>query len=214
LRIIAAKRPKFFVAENVKGILSLAKGQVMEMILEDFKSIGFKVQKKVLNAADYGVPQLRERVFIVGVRDDVDCAYEYPDPTHSADGRDGLPKWIGIGEALSMLPDPDGPHDVHNHEYSKYKLRFNGYLGHRRIDPLRPAPTVTARGDDKGGVVVLHHPNNQRRMTCRELATAQSFPIDYVFSGARSSVYRQIANAVPPLLAFAVARQFNAYAQG
>ncbi|WP_027087971.1 DNA cytosine methyltransferase [Cohnella panacarvi] len=211
LRIIEAKKPKFFLAENVKGILSLGKGHVLRMILDDFSNIGYNVQAKLLMSADYGVPQLRQRVFIVGVRNDVDFSFDYPTPTHSSDGQDGLPCWISVGDALANLPSPDEPHNLSNHEYSKYKLRFNGYLGHRVIDPEKPAPTVTARGDDKGGVVVLHHPNNQRRMSCRELATVQSFPLDYVFSGNRSSVYRQIGNAVPPLLAFALAKQFNDY---
>lgn len=178
MRIINAKKPKFFVAENVKGIFSLAKGEVLKMILDDFRSMGYKVQAKVLNAADYGVPQLRQRVFIIGVRNDLSYEFEYPTPMYSADGSDGLAKWIGVGEALSFLPNPDEPNNIPNHEYSKYKLRFNGYIGHRMIDPEKPAPTVTARGDDKGGVVVLHHPNNQRRMSCRELATVQSFPVD------------------------------------
>jgi len=211
MRIINAKQPKFFVAENVKGIMSLAKGQVLKMILDDFRGMGYKVQAKVLNSADYGVPQLRQRVFIIGVRNDLSYEFEYPTPMYNSDGSAGLAKWIGVGEALSSLPDPDEANDIPNHEYSKYKLRFNGYIGHRMIDPEKPAPTVTARGDDKGGVVVLHHPNNQRRMSCRELATVQSFPLDYVFSGTRSSVYRQIGNAVPPLLACAVAKQFNNY---
>jgi DNA (cytosine-5)-methyltransferase 1 len=209
MRVISAKQPKFFLAENVKGIFSLAKGKVLKMILSDFTSMGYKVQAKVLNAADYGVPQLRQRVFIVGVRSDIDYQFDYPVPTNNSDGSGGLPRWVGVGDALSVLPDPDEPNTVPNHGYSKYKLRFNGYLGHRAVDPLKPAPTVTARGDDKGGVVVLHHPNNQRRMSCRELATVQSFPMDFVFFGTRSSIYRQIANAVPPLLAYAVARQFN-----
>lgn len=211
IRIINAKSPKFFLAENVKGIFSLAKGKVLKMILSDFENIGYKVQAKVLNAADYGVPQLRQRVFIIGVRNDVNCSFEYPLPTNSSDNSTDLPKWVAVGEALSDLPDPDLPNDMFNHEYSKYKLRFNGYIGHRTIDPLKPAPTVTARGDDKGGVVVLHHPSNERRMSCRELATVQSFPLDYEFIGNRSSVYRQIGNAVPPLLAYAVAKQFNDY---
>ena len=211
IRIINAKQPKFFLAENVKGIFSLAKGDVLKMILNDLTSIGYKVQAKILNSADYGVPQLRQRVFFIGVRNDVNYSIDYPAPTHCSDGSHGLPKWIGVGDALSILPDPDEPNTIPNHDYSKYKLRFNGYLGHRTIDPLKPAPTVTARGDDKGGVVVLHHPNNQRRMSCRELATVQSFPIDYAFIGNRSSVYRQIGNAVPPLLACAVAKQFNNY---
>jgi DNA (cytosine-5)-methyltransferase 1 len=213
MRVINAKRPKFFLAENVKGIFSLAKGQVLKMILDDFSGMGYQVQAKVLNAADYGVPQLRQRVFIVGIRNDVNYSFEYPMPTYSADGSNGLPKWIGVGAALAGLPDPDEPNDIPNHDYSKYKLRFNGYIGHREIDPLKPAPTVTARGDDKGGVVVLHHPSNKRRMSCRELAMVQSFPIDYAFSGTRSSVYRQIGNAVPPLLACAVAKQFNGYTE-
>lgn len=211
LRIIKAKSPKFFLAENVKGIMSLGKGEVLKMILEDFSDAGYIVQAKVLNAADYGVPQLRQRVFIVGVRNDVRFKFKYPEPTHNAGGSDGLKKWVSVGNALKKFPDPDQPNNVPNHDYSKYKLRFNGYLGHRMIDPKMPAPTVTARGDDKGGVVVLHHPNNLRRMSCRELATVQSFPEHFVFYGNRSSIYRQIGNAVPPMLAYAVARQFNSY---
>jgi len=209
MRIINAKQPKYFLAENVKGIFSLAKGEVLKMILADFESMGYKVQARVLNAADFGVPQLRQRVFFIGIRNDINFSFEYPNPTNNANGSDGLKKWVSVGEALSELPDPDKPNTVPNHDYSKYKLRFNGYIGHRAIDPLKPAPTVTARGDDKGGVVVLHHPSNQRRMSCRELATVQSFPTDFTFMGNRSSVYRQIGNAVPPLLAYAVAKQFN-----
>lgn len=211
VRVVEAKKPNFFVAENVKGILNLGKGTIIELILKDFRKIGYTVHVDVLNAADYGVPQLRQRVFIVGVRNDINFRFNYPNPTHSKDGVDGLRKWVTVGEAFEGLPDPDEPNDILNHEYSKYKLRFNGYLGHRVIDPDKPAPTVTARGDDKGGVVVLHHPSNKRRMSCRELAIVQSFPIDYKFLGPRSSIYRQIGNAVPPLLSYAVAKQFNAY---
>ena len=71
-----------------------------------------------------------------------------------------------------------------------------------------PAPTVTARGDDRGGVVILPHPNAARRMTGRELATVQGFPSDFKFEGNLSSVYRQIGNAVPPPLARAIAGRF------
>jgi len=211
IRVIEAKKPKFFLAENVKGILSLEKGKVIEMIMDDFSSLGYKVKKKVLNAANYGVPQTRERVIIVGVRNDLEFDYNYPPETHNADGSNGLKKWVSVSEALSHLPDPDMPNNVFNHDYSKYKLKFNGYLGHRKLNPDKPAPTVTARGDDKGGVVILPHPNAERRMSCREVATVQSFPVDYKFMGNRSSVYRQIGNAVPPLLGYAVANVFNEY---
>lgn len=211
IRIINAKQPKFFLAENVKGITNLAKGKVFQMILEDFTELGYKVKYKVLNAADYGVPQTRQRVIITGVRKDVNFEYEYPHPTHSKEGADGLPRWISVSEAMELIPDPDKPNNMPNHVYSKYKLNFNGYLGHRPLDPDKPAPTVTARGDNKGGVVILPHPNGKRRMSCRELASVQSFPLDYEFYGNNSSVYRQIGNAVPPLLGYAVAEVFNQY---
>jgi DNA (cytosine-5)-methyltransferase 1 len=211
LRVIKDKKPLFFLAENVKGVLNLDQGKVIQMILNDFRNLGYAVKYQLLNAADYGVPQLRQRVIIAGVRHNVDFEYTYPEKEYSENGGGGIKRWVSVKDALKNLPDPDKPNDVLNHEYSKYKLRFNGYLGHRMIDPDKPAPTVTARGDDKGGVVVLHHYNNKRRMTCRELAIVQTFPMDFVFEGTRSSVYRQIANAVPPLLAFAVAKQFNRY---
>ena len=211
IRIIDAKKPKFFLAENVKGLTNLAKGKVFQMILSDFSELGYKVKYKILNAADYGVPQTRQRVIIVGVRNDVDFEYNFPKATHSKDGADGLPKWISVSEAMAPIPDPDSPNDMLNHEYSKYKLNFNGYLGHRQLDPEKPAPTVTARGDNKGGVVILPHPNGERRMSCRELAAVQSFPLNYEFYGNRSSIYRQIGNAVPPLLGYAVANVFNQY---
>ena len=211
IRIIKAKQPKFFLAENVKGITNLGKGKVFEMILKDFEDMGYVVKYKILNAADYGVAQTRLRVIIVGVRKDIDFEYVYPEPTHSKDGKNGLPKWRSVGELMATIPDPDQPNDLKNHEYSKYKLNFNGYLGHRPLDPEKPAPTVTARGDNKGGVVILPHPVAARRMSCRELAAVQSFPLDYEFCGNRSSIYRQIGNAVPPLLGKAVAEVFNQY---
>ena len=209
LRVIRDKRPKFFVAENVKGILSLNKGESFRKILEDFSSLSYKVQFKVLNAANYGVPQTRERVIIVGVRNDVDFNYIYPEPTHTKLPADGKRLWVSVGEVIGSLPDPDQPNEMLNHTYSKYKLSFNGYIGHRPIDYNKPAPTITARGDDRGGVVILPHPNGLRRMTCRELATLQSFPANFKFIGTNSSVYRQIGNAVPVMLAYHIAKQFN-----
>lgn len=210
LRVLVDKQPKFFLAENVKGILSLMKGAIFEMIISDFENAGYKIKYKVLNAANYGVPQKRERVIILGVRNDIQFDLEHPEPTHSESSSlfNDKKNWISIGEALKNIPEPEEEHSLLNHTYSKFKLKFNGYLGNRAIDPTKPAPTVTARGDEKGGVVVLHHPNNHRRMSVRELALTQSFPIDYVFEGNNSSAYRQIGNAVPPLLAFAIASIF------
>lgn len=208
IRVIRDKLPKFFLAENVKGILSIGKGQIFRNILSDFRALGYNVEYKLLNAADYGVPQKRQRVIIVGIRNDIKQKYDFPLPTHTKVPSLYTRRWVSVGEAMADIPVPDKPNNLSNHVYSKYKLNFNGYLGHRPLDPNQPAPTVTARGDNKGGVVILPHPNGLRRMTCRELATVQSFPLNYIFVGNTSSVYRQIGNAVPPLLAKALALQF------
>ncbi len=218
LRVLVDKQPKFFLAENVKGILSFMQGEVFEMIISDFEKAGYKVKYKVLNAANFGVPQRRERVIILGVRNDVDFNLEHPEPTHGDVSNlfSDKKSWVSIGDALKNIPEPEEEHNLINHTCSKFKLKFNGYIGNRAIDPNKPAPTVTARGDEKGGVVVLHHPNNHRRMSVRELALTQSFPIDFIFEGKNSSAYRQIGNAVPPMLAFAVAsifpKEFKKYA--
>lgn len=210
LRVVAAKRPRYFVGENVKGLASFAKGEILEQIVSEFEDVGYRVKYQVVNAADYGVPQSRMRLLIFGERLDLPEAFQFPPRASHADpqisDRDKLLPWLSVGKALAHYPEPDEPNSFHNHECSKYKLRFNGHIGHRYIKPDRPAPTVTARGDEKGGVVVLHHPNNHRRMTARELAAVQSFPDDFAFVGTKTSAYRQIANAVPPRLGEAIGK--------
>ncbi len=206
VRIIKGKSPKFFIAENVKGILTLGNGAVFEKIKSDFSNAGYEVLHHLFNVADYGVPQKRQRVILFGIRRDClrHTNIQFPPmATHCKDPEKtkGLEKWVSCGKALSEIPEPSDHSNLPNHSGSKYKLRFNGYLGHRTINPDDPAPTITARGDEKGGVVIIHHPNNHRRMTVRETAIIQSFPIDFVFSGTNTSAYRQIGNAVPPLFA-------------
>lgn len=215
VRVVSDKRPMFFVVENVKGIISLARGSFLKVIEAAFSTAGYKTYHAVLNAADFGVPQKRMRFFMLGVREDIaTCTPIFPPTkTHSDPNRDGvdssLRPWVTVGEALTHIPEPEDSPNIPNHEYSNYKLRFNGHLGHRYIDPNHPAPAVTGRGDDRGGVVVLHHPNNHRRMSVRELATVQSFPDDFIFQGTKTSNYRQVANAVPPTLGRAIGKMLS-----
>lgn len=210
VRVVTEKQPKFFVAENVKGLVSLGKGEILRRIESDFSDAGYRTVWKVLNSADFGAPQKRMRFVMLGVRNDIAQTELFfpPNPSHQdpkSKFRDAkLKPWLTVGEALAHIPEPEDAPNLPNHECSKYKLRFNGHLGHRVIDANQPAPTVTGRGDEKGGVVVLHHPNNHRRMSARELAAVQSFPDDFVFEGTKTSAYRQIANAVPPALGYAI----------
>ncbi len=212
-RLIRGKQPRYFVAENVRGLLSMDRGHALRRIEAAFSEAGYEVRHALVNAADYGVPQNRHRLLIAGVHKSLKFALPFPPkPTHASPDVAlflGLDPWVTVGEALDKYPEPDDSGTIANHVCSRYKLRFNGYLGHRLVDPSKPAPTVTARGDDRGGVVVLHHPRNHRRMTVRELAAVQSFPDNFVFHGTKTSAYRQIANAVPPLLGYAIGRMLS-----
>lgn len=227
LKVLSAKQPKFFLAENVRGLLSLDKGKVIEMIINDFEhcGIGYKVAYKVLNAAEFGVPQQRFRVIIVGVRNDLTEKYQYtfPNPTHlklngkiikkenfssKAANNGKMKNWVTISQALKKVPEPTDTHNLLNHICSKYKVTNRNFTGHRTTDPDKPSPTILARGNGKGGVCAIQHPNNHRRLSVRESAIIQTFPIDFEFSGSLNSMYRQVGNAVPVLLAKKIAQAF------
>jgi len=211
LRIVEEKQPKYFFAENVRGILSIGKGAAIKKIEEDFANAGYKMQKKLFNVADFGVPQSRWRVILVGTRKDLDIEYEYPEETHAAPKKsliNGLEKWITIGEALENIPEPEAnTQGLTNHIYSKYKVTNRNFTGHRTTNPDKPSPTILARGNGKGGVCAIQHPKNHRRMSIRESAIIQSFPIDFEFLGSMTSCYRQVGNAVPVDFATCIAGQ-------
>jgi DNA (cytosine-5)-methyltransferase 1 len=205
LRVIRDKQPAYFLAENVRGILSLASGRAIQKIEEDFSSAGYRVQTQLFNVADFGVPQNRWRVIIAGTRKDlpVNENYAYPTPTHAnpKKARGIIKPWVTIGEALKGVPEPESCHSLPNHIYSRYKVTNRNFTGHRTTDPDKPSPTILARGNGGGGVCAIQHPNNHRRMSIREQAIIQTFPLDFEFIGAMNSCYRQVGNAVPVLFA-------------
>lgn len=194
---IKIKQPKFFIAENVKGILSLGKGKAIKTIVSDFEAAGFITSVYLVNMADYGIPQTRQRVIIIGQRKDLnnELKFQFPVPTHSKKGE--LKPWVSIEEAIGHFPDPDEENDVLNHTYSAYKVSYRNFTGHRETDPTKPSPTILARGNGKGGVCAIPHYNGKRRLTIRESASVQTFPETFHFNGTMGSCYRQIGNAVP-----------------
>jgi DNA (cytosine-5)-methyltransferase 1 len=204
LRVVRDKQPLYFLAENVRGILSLAGGRAIEKIVSDFRAVGYRVSKQLFNVADYGVPQLRKRVIIAGTRADLPASldFTFPEPTHAPPEKAaGLKRqpWITISEALAHFPDPGTQHDFANHVFSLYKVTNRNFTGHRRTDPSKPSPTILARGNGKGGVCAIQHPENLRRMSIREQAAIQTFPDNFRFTGRLNSAYRQVGNAVPVL---------------
>lgn len=206
VRVISQKNPRLFIAENVRGLLSLDNGRVFEQIVRDFSAAGYNCRHAILNAANYGVPQSRLRVFILGIRKDLNIDIDFPPKiTHSEKPFGNLKKFISVGNALSSLPEPEQKHRLKNHVFSKFKVKYNGYISNRKLDPNKPSPTVTARGDMRGGAMIMPHPFKNRRMSCRELAIIQGFPMGFEFCGKMTSIYRQIGNAVPPPLAKAIA---------
>ena len=198
---IKVKQPKLFIAENVKGILSLGKGEAIKQIVADFETAGYITSVNLVNMANYGVPQTRQRVIIIGQRVDLGekLLFRFPKPTHSKNG--DLLHWISIKEAIDHFPDPDSDNNILNHIYSAYKVEYRNFTGHRKTDPNKPSPTILARGNGKGGVCAIPHYNGKRRLTIRESASVQTFPEDFHFIGTMNSCYRQIGNAVPVLFA-------------
>ena len=190
---------------------------VTDIIINTMKDLGYNVQMKLLNSANYGVPQKRERVIFVGVRNDITENFEYPIETHNKDGTDGKLKWVSVKEAIDDLKDlPEDPEKLQQ-IYTQHRQPFIEKIKQTEIGtsvlkkysesfyrcyPDRPSNTVK---ENHGGVFVHYEKN--RVMTPRELARLQSFPDDFVFKGTKTSMLIQLGNAVPCGLANAIAKQ-------
>lgn len=224
LRFIDAKHPKAFIAENVKGLLTANKRKAIKQIIEDFQNLnpGYLVKPHLYNFADYGVPQFRERVLIVGIRLDTGFNFEHPKPTHGVG--EGLLPYVTAGQALKGVENvpynnehlrvmprtqhiisliPEGGNFTDIPKDSPYYV--HGMISHvyRRIDRNAPSKTIIAGGG--GGTWGYHYPEN-RPLTNRERARIQSFPDDFIFYGSTTEVRRQIGNAVPPVGVHAIAK--------
>lgn len=225
VRIVIAKQPKLFVAENVKGLMSANKGKAVEQIKQDFAKAGYRVKVYQVNFADYGAPQLRHRVLIVGVRNDIKQDFELPVPTHNED------TYVSSKEALKGVEKVQ-----FNNEHQKItsstveKLKLispggnftdipksspyyvKGLISHvyRRLHPDKPSTTIIAGG---GGGTWGYHYKENRPLTNRERARLFGYPDDFIFEGSITEVRRQIGNSVPPVGIRPIARAIKKFLQ-
>ena len=198
IEVIKRTNPYIFVAENVKGLLTIDNGEAIKTIIRDFERIGYNVVPNLYLAADYGVPQNRERVIIVGTRKDMLPPFEHPEPVLNEK------TWISVEKAIAdLVAKKEGTFP--NHYWSKAKK--NNGQGNNKIDRNKPGPTM--RAEHHGNIEWLW--NGKRRLSVREAARIQSFPDDFIFYPSTSSAYKQIGNAVPPVLAWHVAKAIQAF---
>ena len=233
-KIVKAKRPPFFVMENVAALGKLERFRnIREALCLEYKKIGYNVQYKILNSKDYGVPQKRERFILIGTLGPAE-KIQFPVP---------LDREISAREALAGLESGHISNHAKIRMAKRPVMRKSPYAGMlfngpgRPINLDEPAPTLPAtmggnrtpildtrllNDPEAANWIVRHHANisagrnfdsseNEvpaylRRLTVREAAKIQGFPDDYVFCGPQSQKFKQIGNAVPPSMAFHIAR--------
>ena len=187
VKAIVRLRPRAFVAENVKGLRQAHAKEMFARMMQDFAIPGYRVSHRLYLASDYGVPQSRERIFIVGVRGEREFAH--PQPT----GRT-----MTAREALRDLEDePENP--AVKHIWSKAARSPD--QGSRKLAADKPATTIRA---EHHGNIQWHY-KLERRISLREAARLQTFPDDFAFPSGMRETERQIGNAVPPVLAWHIA---------
>ena len=193
VQAIEKLQPRIFVAENVKGLLQSHGREFFDRMLAEFSATGYRVSHRLYLAADFGVPQMRERLFLVGVRDDGEFDHPAPGLVH-----------VSAREILSDLEDkPEIP--AFDHVWSK--AAPSPEQGSRRLVDDNPATTIRA---EHHGNIQWHY-RLERRISLREAARLQSFPDAFSFDGGMRETERQIGNAVPPVLAWHIAKAVREY---
>ena len=220
-RILAELKPKVFVFENVFGLVTVESGEVFKVVCEKLAdptpSLHYDIKVFRLNAVDYGVPQFRDRVIIIGSRTGTNVS-SIP-PITFAEPRRGQLAYRTVADALRDLPDQNDNYPKNHTGRVHSQAIIDRYAGmapgerdaHTRINKLdlaRPSFTIIC-GSNCGGGKGHIHPIIPREVTPRESARIQTFPDDWAFSGNGRYVISQVGNAVPPLLAFAVGNEIR-----
>lgn len=229
-RVVEDIQPEFFILENVKGLLTLNEGVFRDDIINRFKKIGYKVVYKVLNAADFGVPQNRQRVFFVGIKNK---EFQFPKEKKNkvstieaiGDLENCIDKYLIAPQTKYQKVMRKDNNELNNNEKTNHstqtvniikKIPDGGKIkdldreywnvrkynkAFQRMNSKLPSNTI-----DTGHRNYFHYKEN-RIPTVRESARIQSFSDDFIFLGSKTSQYKQVGNAVPPLLAYELAKE-------
>ena len=211
ITVLKRYKPKWFLAENVGGIKSANEGLAFIRIQEDMEGAGYRIYPNLYRFEDYGIPQARHRVIIVGIREDLPFDFKIPAPSQE-----------GFTTCREALENPPIPENANNNEITRQsaqvieRLKYikpgeNAFTAdipeelqiktrtkisqiYKRLDPDKPSYTITGSG---GGGTHVYHWSENRALTNRERARLQTFPDDYIFEGNKESVRKQIGMAVP-----------------
>lgn len=202
VRVVKEKQPKVFIAENVKGMMTLQKGAIFNRVVSAFEEAGYKTFHSLVNAADYGVPQKRERVIIVGIRNDIweQCG-DFSFPAKTTGG-----KWVPLSVAVPELAISEKKYYFSERAVQGMKNAKNNMKRGLAQNLDEPCLTVTSHlakvSLNSRDPVLLVDPSSElyRRFTPSEAARIQSFPETFRFAGTETSAYRQIGNAIPPVM--------------
>ena len=247
-RAISVIKPEFFVAENVKGFVTIGEqggkffqdgkitklGKISQRIIVELSELGYKVQYKLHNACDYGVPQERERIVIVGVRDDLNFSFRFPKPSKTVTMLEYGVKDIPVSDDEIYMEFKGDRKDYFTSRYmQRDRLKSWDSLSYTipaTAKHVPPSPDCKVmwkydvfatngkpKDKDFAEFYRMHHQDvspDLRRLSWRQCASIQGFPQDYVFYGDLESKYTQIGNAVPPPLMEKIAECIMPYFEG
>lgn len=206
VRIAADKQPKICIAENVKGLMTLQGGSIFRRVRDAFAEVGYATYYKLVNAADYGVPQKRERMIMVCVRNDIQIPFDFPPKTNDGD-------WVPLSVAVPELRIEEKKYYFSQKAVEGMKNAKKNMKRGLAQSLDQPCLTVTSHlakvSLNSRDPVLLVDPQTElyRRFTPREAARIQSFPDSFRFVGTEADAYRQIGNAIPPVMFWHVSKK-------